>query len=300
MRPPRVYVIILILIVYIISISNVWTIQRYRTRNQISHGCGIFEQTHLFRRRKEYAWDGTDIGELPEKLIWMYWEGDPLEWVSLMLDIARKNSGYRVVMLTPDTVNDYISAEEIHPEWKRIRPIAHKADYLRCVLLLKYGGVWMDVDTIIFSDLSELFELLKTYGMVGFDDMGFNPNLGVMVSRKGNPILKLWKREMEREMPKEKSWTDNIHSLNRICFDFIVRDGFPYRSFDEAPTYVVPYNRDKEWFQPGNFKSIRRTNQPFVTFSGGGKRTHLNHLSRHELLHSDMLWSSTVQHALAT
>ena len=288
------FVFLLYISIQIIPYIN-YMIRKKLSRNMFSLG---FINLLLPRR---YKWRNGELGDQSSRIIWMYWEGKSLEWVNLMVEIAEKNSGCEVVLLNPKTIQCIISTDELIADWQSITPIAHKADYLRSVILTKFGGIWLDVDTIVIQDLNYLLDMLKDYDMVGFDNMGFNPNLGILVCRANSPIMRKWKEEMEISFNSNKNkriWAYNILLLNRICFDLIVRDGLPYKSINSNTTYIIPWNKDNLWLSPGNFEFIKRDNQPMITFSGRSKRK-FDNMNRSQLINSSMLWSSAVKYALA-
>ena len=110
------------------------------------------------------------------KYIWMYWE-DKNETISrpayldLCEDTIRKNIGkeFKVHMLNEKTVYKYLPEldKEKREKLDELR-IPQKADYFRLALLKKYGGMWLDADIIVFSDLNRYFEHLKKFDFVGF------------------------------------------------------------------------------------------------------------------------------------
>ena len=50
---------------------------------------------------------------------------------------------------------------EAHPAYESLS-LVHRADYLRCELLHRYGGLYCDVDTICVSDLTAPLQALRT------------------------------------------------------------------------------------------------------------------------------------------
>ena len=36
-----------------------------------------------------------------------------------------------------------------------------QVDYMRILLIYKYGGIWLDSDTIVLTSLKELFDILQ-------------------------------------------------------------------------------------------------------------------------------------------
>ena len=42
---------------------------------------------------------------------------------------------------------------ELNPNIFKVNHIAQKADYIRLKILYKYGGIWLDADTICFNKI---------------------------------------------------------------------------------------------------------------------------------------------------
>lgn len=189
----------------------------------------------------------------------------------------------------------------MHPRWNSISPLAHKADYIRSVLLYKYGGVWIDADTLVLESFSDMFKQLSKYDIIGVDEDGYSPNLGFLMCRARSPLIKLWKQEMERTtLQKKQGWIHNITTLSGIVFDYAIRDGYPYKSISEAQTYIIPFSKDELWFQPGDYTVYRKRNdnQPFVAFSGSAKRKYLDGKSQADIIHDNTVFSGFVREGL--
>ena len=86
-------------------------------------------------------------------IIWQYWETKGFKplFVDELHEIAKKNSGAEVVLVTPETIQDYIP--NIPDEIFQIKELAHKADMIRALLIYHHGGMWLDSDAIVLSSL---------------------------------------------------------------------------------------------------------------------------------------------------
>lgn len=87
-------------------------------------------------------------------------------------------------------------ADMLHPAFSRLVQ-GHKADYFRVSILIKYGGIYLDMDTIQLGNIKSLFQRLKLYHISGYlkqDD--FYEILGSDILgpvRHQSILLKLWK-----------------------------------------------------------------------------------------------------------
>jgi hypothetical protein len=92
------------------------------------------------------------------RIIWLYWETLPGRtkpaYLDACLDTIRAwNAGVRIVVVCPQNMHEQLTADELHPLWQRIGKVEQKADYVRVLLLARYGGVWMDMDTICYGSI---------------------------------------------------------------------------------------------------------------------------------------------------
>jgi FkbM family methyltransferase len=117
--------------------------------------------------------------------VWIYWEGECPEWiVSCRKTIFTHSVDVRLV--TPSLF------DEMRNEDRDINLdnycIAHRADFIRSFLIAKYGGIWIDSDTIVMKSLQPLLDLLITYDFIGYRERsGFVTN-NFMGARVGSRI----------------------------------------------------------------------------------------------------------------
>jgi hypothetical protein len=112
-----------------------------------------------------------------EKIVWNYWENRPGHsqppHIALCQEILRRRLGScRQELITPANLRDYLP--DIHPNIEKItradRPdepcLATKADFIRVLLLEKYGGFWIDSDAIVLKNIDTVFEKFQNHEFV--------------------------------------------------------------------------------------------------------------------------------------
>lgn len=160
-----------------------------------------------------------------EYIIWQYWETSDDEkplFVDGLHEIAKNNSGAKVILVTPQNIHDYIP--DIPDEIFQIKELAHKADMIRALLIYHHGGMWLDSDAIVLSDLCWLFEMLQTFEFVGFsgnlEEVPLNVSINCFLSRPKSKIMKGWIDAQHAKFPKVKyQWTEvGSECLNPILF----------------------------------------------------------------------------------
>jgi len=134
------------------------------------------------------------------RYVWTYWENkgtrtEPFAHIQLCFETMKKHyDKYNFIILNPETIKQYLP--NVRSDLNNLL-IAQKVDYYRVALLEKYGGIWVDADTIALRDLDEVFNKLdEGYDFVGFGCTGktcFNgypdPSNGVMASRKNGRLM---------------------------------------------------------------------------------------------------------------
>jgi hypothetical protein len=174
------------------------------------------------------------------KIIWQYWEtkGEKPYFVDGLHEIAKKNSGAEVVLVTPESLRNYL--DRIPDEIFQIEELAHKADMIRTLLVYQHGGMWLDSDAIVLSNLDRLFELLATYDFIGFNEIDkeepnkLNVKINCFLARPRSKIMKQWVEAQHAKFPKTKfNWTEigtslldpivlaNINEVKLLPFEII-------------------------------------------------------------------------------
>merc|ERR1719433_1699915 len=107
-------------------------------------GPAVQEQRPL--RDEEAAPRVVEPGRV-NRVVWMCWTGhNPIpSHLRLCLKTIERNSGLPVILVTPSNLLQYVP--DPHPAYGLLH-LQHRADSLRCCLLHRYGGIYLDMDTI--------------------------------------------------------------------------------------------------------------------------------------------------------
>jgi hypothetical protein len=105
-------------------------------------------------------------------ILWSYWEIKPGSTKPPYIDLCFKtfyhhcSKLFDIHILNERTVYDWLP--DLRKDLNELG-LAAKSDYIRVALLSRYGGVWLDADTIVMTDLSEVIRRLDE----GWDFVGF-------------------------------------------------------------------------------------------------------------------------------
>ena len=129
--------------------------------------------------------------------VFVYWVGKSYSLIELLRKImkyhANNGKNYHLHLLNENNLSNYIT--ELPDGFHELKP-AYQADYVRVAVIEKYGGIWLDSDTLVMSNLSNLFDVLDS--QQGFFIRQNNELLcnGVFGSRAGTPLLKQWRKDI--------------------------------------------------------------------------------------------------------
>lgn len=130
--------------------------------------------------------DNKESKPLP-KIIWSYW--DSPEFPKLVNDCINntriQNPDFNYIIITPQNLCEYLPD---FPNHLKFPSIPYKSDYIRLSLLKKYGGIWMDITTVLTDSLNWILELQKRHR---FDFFAFH-NPAMMTENKGYPLIENW------------------------------------------------------------------------------------------------------------
>jgi hypothetical protein len=132
----------------------------------------------------------------PAPVVWAYWEDGPRRGRSAYLDMCLD---LRVLSRqdTPTWLPD-LDVER----WEALPAPNFRSDYARSRVLQRYGGVWVDVDTIALAPLSRLLEELDDTGMVCFGKEQGRFFGGLCAAAPGSPFVDEWASGQDRMLDR--------------------------------------------------------------------------------------------------
>lgn len=198
-----------------------------------------------------------------ENLVFTYWEGPRIPYIELCYETMKKYCP-NLVRLDETNAHRYV---DLPDEYYKIEAINHRVDYLKAKLLHKYGGFWLDADTIVLKPLP--FELLKEKDYIGCP--------GLFGAQKGSKTLEKWIKHMDVVIKKKQKflWAElilpvvyenNVHNevrgIDRKCIAPFLGERVLWiffttatelEKYDLSPTFAVAlYNK----VFPGWFKKM--------------------------------------------
>ena len=136
------------------------------------------------------------------KRIFCFWE--PPERMPGYLKACMKTwrlafPDFEIVCLNFSTVGNWLSKEDLDVEWVISHyGLAQKADAFRIALLRKYGGIWLDVDTVFVSKKAR--DLLGSVPKLTM----FGNHIACLAAPQGDAFVEHWYRLNRRRIEWHK------------------------------------------------------------------------------------------------
>jgi len=212
----------------------------------------IISHNSLYKKKIKIA----ETNDYIEKYIWSYWNDTdiPSEIINYVESNRKINSNFKYIVVNEINLYEYIPD---FPKDINFPSVQHKADLIRLMLLNKFGGIWIDITTILTKSLEWIIEIQQKYKIeyVGY----YNPNM--MISDNSMPMIENWFMASTKNSLFIQNWLNEF--LNAL--------------YSQNPRQY--YQKDAD------FEKIRQNiNTPF-------DRTFTMHLSAQKILHSNNAYS---------
>lgn len=215
-----------------------------------------------------------------ENNLFMYWIGPVPDFILYLRKLiylhSQNQTKYKIHLINRETVMNYI--DELPEFFDKLKP-AHQADYVRIAAICKYGGIWLDSDTIVMNDLSSMFAKLngdrhntndKYNGFFVSEADGLCN--GVFGSKANTPLMQDWLSKVKnvlREKKENINWTDIGSGIineykNKPEYKSLITG---YYIYDGSNTvYPILWSNVDELFvtDPDKIKKYEKPDQPII------------------------------------
>lgn len=215
-------------------------------------------------------------------IIWLYWQNKPGKtmptYIRLCLDTIYKNckDEFKIVLLNEKTIYNYLP--NLRKDLNKLE-IAQKADYIRIKLLYKYGGIWLDTDTIVMTSLLPVIQKLESYDFVGFGctsiycNNGYpRPSNGFLAARKNSILMKNVLIELDKKLDQKNSDYNYYDLGKKVIWKEInkLRKKNNYKYYHYGSEYDGTRLKNKRWVRPTYYfnktNELMDENKLFVIF----------------------------------
>lgn len=171
-----------------------------------------------------------------QKIIFTFWE--PREKIPGYLKLCIKTwkkflTGYKIVILDYKAVSEYLGENLFSLVICKNMSLAVQSDAIRVALLYKYGGIWIDTDTIILN--GEFLNDIHNYEFMMFRDMKSKHHfIGFIYSSKNSTIINEWFKQIINEV---KIYNDIL--LNKTFFNKKDKFGNKYNTANYLGNLII-------------------------------------------------------------
>ena len=139
-----------------------------------------------------------------KKLIFSFWEprNKLPGYLNLCIQTWKKFlPEYEIVILDYSNLDDWLGKNCFDSVLYEKFSITKQSDAIRCALLQKYGGIWMDCDTIITSEnIRIILDYKASFTLIG-------NHIAFISAEKESPILTYWLKCIKQRLRFYKEYT---------------------------------------------------------------------------------------------
>jgi len=183
----------------------------------------------------------------PAAAVWAYWEDGPRGRRSVYLDlcletIQRHAAPLELRLLSREDATSWLPDLDVD-RWEQLPAPNYRADYARSRILQRYGGIWIDVDTVAVSPLTELLEHLDSSGMVCWGQELGRCFTGLCAASPGSAFVDAWVRKQDEVLDRTPVWSNLGYAALAQDVSWDLARNYPWTS--------VPINRVAPipWYQ---------------------------------------------------
>ena len=169
-----------------------------------------------------------------KKRIFTFWE--PKDKIPPYLKLCLKTwekflPDYEIVILDYELTNEYLGENFFDKSLYKNFSLQKQTDAIRCAILNKFGGIWMDIDTIVTCPPpnESIFSQDSPFTLI-------NQHIGFIISEKNSKITDLWLKLIKKRIHFYKKVYKNKY-WGKICLKYLNKK---------------LYNKLKKWNYMGN------------------------------------------------
>ena len=257
--------------------------------------------------------------KIKKPYLWQYWDnmdGKPTPaFINLCLKTVDKHcsGSFKVVRLNKDNIFKYIPELEKYKAKLDKLIIAHRVDIYRIMLLHKYGGLYLDADTISLRDPIEIIHKLFEYDFVGFGCSGItcqlgygNPSNWILASQPNSILITQVLKNLLNQLQTKDTF--DYHDLGKLVIweelEKLMKEK-KYKYFQYPNKVDGSRDIDGKWIDTDVVFSNKKinyedeSNMMFYVFYNHSMPKEAKSMSEEELLSKDWNYTKFMKRALA-
>jgi hypothetical protein len=207
------------------------------------------------------------------QVIFTFWE--PKNKIIPYLDLCRKtweiqSPGYEIITLDYSNLFDYIDKFTYDFQKLKDLPLMMQKDAVMVALLQQRGGLFLDIDTLVFRDITAFLDKLKDTEVVMF-----STHIGCIAARAGARVMSSWMEGIQSRINKltpeqfetAPGWDFIGNSVLTEVMDDMVREITLERLFENRLVNLSPTS-----YEP-SITGIGQTTQSKVSFLSRARKS---------------------------
>ena len=191
--------------------------------------------------------------DVSSRAVWTYWEDPPggvrPTYLDLCLETVQRHAApTEVRILTRHDAPQWLPDLDVD-RWEALPAPNYRSDYVRSRILRRYGGVWVDIDTVALEPLSELLDAIDDTGMVCFGrelDRFFG---GLCAAAPGSAFADAWAEGQDWTLSRVRDWATLPYAALAQDVTWAIARRLPWKSLPMERVAPVP------WYQWRRFLS---------------------------------------------
>jgi hypothetical protein len=188
----------------------------------------------------------------PAAAVWAYWEDGPRARRPVYLDlcletIERHCAPLELRLLSRHDAITWLPDLDVD-RWESLPAPNYRSDYVRSRVLQRYGGVWMDVDTVALAPLSQLLDELDGTGMVCFGREHGRFFGGLCAAAPGSPFVDDWVAGQDRALSRYANWAELPYAALAQDVTWEIARRLPWKALPMERVAPVPWYQWRRFF----------------------------------------------------
>lgn len=245
-------------------------------------------------------------------LVWSYWEDiagvSRPQYLDLCLQTIEKYCNrppFKFNLVTPENLFSFLpdlrrDLNSIRSGNGASRNIAVKCDYVRISLLKKYGGIWVDFDSIFVAPLDSLIPVYRsaTFDFAAIKNLTSKIANGFLMSKPDGVIINAIHKSQD-EILSTGYRVQSVGILGLLCLTPIIYSlkDFWYNLTPIVNLSIWHHNRE-QYFQERNISDHIFSNVFYFQLYNSVFAARLNGITNDELLSKNWLISNLFKYAL--
>jgi hypothetical protein len=185
-------------------------------------------------------------------VVWAYWENHRRPRRSEYLDLCTETIEHHVAplelrVLSRDDAVTWLPDLDVD-RWESLPAPNFRSDYVRSRLLQRYGGIWIDIDTVALAPLSQLLDELDGTGMVCFGKELGRFFGGLCAAAPATEFVDSWVEGQDKALSRRADWSELPYAALAQDVTWELARRLPWKALPMGRVAPVPWYEWRRFF----------------------------------------------------